>query len=222
MAYEKMPCLYDTQKDLHDRLHNTIVRYRGIPVMVQVESAKSLLLKDTVSGAQLFDVKPDDPDLDISSAEVGYLNWQPTMKIVRYYNAALAGTPNVVNYLERCPNRMYRQGLVSDSLKSYKIDGTEGINPMNLLNLEGFRASLTGLFPSLELGLELIANEKWPEVAISQSVAIKKTDSGMCLVYYRRVNVGWIIPRSRHIEMMDSELKWVVSRLMEKEGFDIR
>lgn len=221
MAYEKMPCLYDTVKDLQDRLEQTIVRYNQIPVIVNVAAKDKLVLTDIVTKEKLYEVKPSDPNLDISSAEIGYLNWKPQINLVKYYNSAWAKEPNKVAYFERQPRRAYRQGLYADVVSSFHIDGKDGIGSENLFGTDGFRASIVGEFPSLEMAIELMDHENWSEIAISQSIALQKIESGLTLVYFRTKNVGWIVPRTAQISVNEGKYAWAIKRLFEHDGLEV-
>lgn len=217
MAYEKMPCLYDTEKDLQDRIGGTVCRYKGVPYWVQIESAKKINLLDLVTQkAVVVGISPSDPEFDISSAEVGYVNFKYTPEQIRYMSNKSLG--NKVYYLERIPFRRFRQGLCGDSMTSYTIDGEPGIPAANLLASKGFYESQVNSWPSIPVALAIFERGQETEIAIGIDTALHKIESGLALVYYRKKNIGWITPgrRSFEIELSKSPDRWVYERVLSK------
>src|ERR1700754_558210 len=120
MKYEeRMPCRYDTEKDLVARLGNSIVRYDGKPVRVLVEGKSSLRLCNPVTGEEINTVKPNDPLLDISCPELGYANLPMGVKKPH----------NKVVYIERIPYRQFHQGLLTNQLMFSDIGGGQAHEP---------------------------------------------------------------------------------------------
>ncbi len=222
MAYEKMSCLYDTLKDLSDRLNGTIIRYKGVPVHVTVKGDGRLHLTDVANAnsmsGNLGAVSPKDPDLDISSIEIGYMNWDWSKESRRYLTVSQQrGEGNKVSYLQRLPIQRYRQGLTSDVVRTLGVDGESNKysseSSMELFN-EGFKNMVAGNYPTYPEAAQLLFDGEEKEIAISIDFALKATDSSLILVYYQTRNIGWIEPNKGLIKIPDDELEWVYRRLM--------
>jgi hypothetical protein len=213
MAYEKMACLYETEKDLVDRLGGTVCRYKGVPYVVHIEARTKINLLDLVSQKPVLSIRPNDPDFDISSAEIGYINFRWTKTQLKYSDTP-NDTSNKAYYLERVPFRRYRQGLCSDSLSGFHIDGKTSINPNALLFSDGFRDSQLGRFPSVREAIKLLEEEQ--QVAVGMDTALQKVDSGMILVWYRTKNIGWITPDNPTITIARTADSWVHERVLKR------
>lgn len=217
MAYEKMPCLYDTEKDLHDRIGGTVCRYKGVPYWVQVESAKKINLLDIVTQkTTVAGISPSDPEFDISSAEVGYVNFKYTPEQLRYMS--VKDKRNKVYYLERIPFRRFRQGLCGDSMTTYSVEGDPGIPAASVLASQGFLESQINCWPSIPTVLSIFERGLEKEIAVSVDTALQRIESGLVLVFHRTKNIGWITPgrRSFEIELAKSPHKWVYERVLKK------
>lgn len=217
MAYEKMPCLYETVDDLRSRLEGTICRYKGRAGVVAIETKKkiSLMTHDLAGLIATFD--PADPEFDISSPEIGYVNVSPSRQHLSR-NSSLKAETNLCFYVERTAQRQFRQGLYNSCLTCYSIDGiSAGMG--HVWQTRGLMESIEGTFPSLELSLDLLKTGQ-KEVAISRRVAFKRTDSGLILVYYAGKNVGWLEPKSTRVSIPEGPLSWLKEILIRKEGLE--
>jgi len=209
VAYEKMPCKYDTLKDLQDRLHGTYCRYDGKLYYVTVESKDVIVLYDSVSQRPKLNINPSDPNFDISSLEVGYMNLD--QKEMAQLGVESNGG---VLYLMRYPQRRYRQGVTPECLSAYRIENMD-ISPFrtgSLLRTAGFRKSIEGDFPSFNEALD----DKSAEVALSRDLAIKKTDSGLVLVYYKMVNIGWTLPGDNIVMFRGTPHDWLFQKILDE------
>src|SRR6185312_12225322 len=113
-----------------------------------------------------------------------------------------------VYYLERLPYRRYRQGLNAESLYSYDMEGKSGTPPQAVLTNPGMGDCLTGVYPSIKEAQECLSGTSIKEMAIAQDIALKKTDAGIILVFYRQDNIGWITPDSSSISIERSADSW--------------
>lgn len=212
MAYERMANRYSTMKDLSDRLHGTICRYKNVPATVSVVSEKCLMLTDICNGELIAKIKPDDPDFDISSPELGYFNYNESDGDAAIYTA-------------RQPYRRFRQGLYQQACNFSTIDGASlrGYYGKTFFSTKGFYNLLIGKFPSVEEAQAILRSDsKIEEIAISPSIALKKTGAGLILVYFRTTNVGWIKPDSNEVEIVVGEFDWVVERYFNRAGLVIK
>lgn len=205
MAYEKMPCLYDTERDLIDRLHQTICRFQGKAVLVTVETKSSLALFDPVDRSKLLTkIKPNDPDFDISSPELGYMNHDEK-----------------VLYVERLPQRRFRQGLTYECCSTYDVTGEGGARPMlsQYMQSSGLVDMIEGRYPKFREAQILLQKGAAKEIAVSRDIAFKMLDCGLILVYCKCHDVGYILPESFDIDYKTTETSWVVDRMLERIGY---
>lgn len=203
MIKEKMPNLYRATNDVRDRLNGCILRYDGKLIYCMQETATTLLLYNLRQDTVIKKIMVDDPLLDISSIELGYMNLENNQK------------ENVVRYAKRHPQKQYAQGIRPDHLTWHTIDGQEtsaalGRGTYNYTQ-EGFAQSIYGTFPMFDA----IEWETLNEVALSQMVALKKIDIGLVLVYFRTRNVGYIEPGKKVVKVPDDDSAWVVHRYLQ-------
>lgn len=204
MNQDKMPCRYDTFRDLNDRLEGSIVLYKDFPYYCAVRPDPTnlavgnlfLVRMDEYDGRNVstkaIQIKVDDPDLDISSVDLGYVNYEST-------------SGNSVYYLYRTTAKRFKQALYPAYISYKTIDGVDSSAGVVWNSRSGFDI-LVDLYPSLSTALERL--DRRGEVAISRDVAIKKVGSGPMFVYLRTKEVAWI--DSRNLEMVFShESDWV-------------
>lgn len=211
MAYEKMKCLYNTERDLIDRLHNTICRYDGSAFLVSVQSKNLIYLCDAVTGKTMKEIKPSDPEFDISSPEIGYVNL-----IVNKYGEE----NNKVFFLERNPYRKFRQGLYPECCTLYTIHGDQDRNYStgDFFRRQGLIDSIEGRFPTFREGLVKLRNGSDKQIAISRDIAMEGMKSGLIVVWCQGNDVGYIRHDGHQIEFQEDDTSWVVKRMLEKSG----
>lgn len=220
--YEEFtPCLYRTDKDLQDRLDNTICRYNGQPVRVHF-AAPGLLDLYPVVGKRgvrgpITQISADDPGLDISLLENGYMNWR--------YDEKLRGkregfdSENHVFYISGRPSKKYKQGFHASYAVYRKIDGSgnEKIPTEFLVSSQGMHDSILGEFPDVRQTIDeykSLEPGRSYETAVSRDVALSRTPVGVILVYYRCYMVGWMGPNDSKVTVTNDELQWVVERFL--------
>jgi hypothetical protein len=226
-TFEKMPCRYDTPNDIQQRLHGTICRYKGEPVYVYYDVPR-IRLKHPVTMKILVDeIKEDDPDFDISSPELGYMN----------FSFLGEKNPKVrVLYVEREPRKRYRQGLCSSHLTYSDITGNSGTLHIpgmayeHFIKSQGFYDMLVGnyfslddVFGALEEEAVMLGDVKiaCTQMALSKDTAIEKTRSGVYQVYFKADNVGWVAPGTRTVNVKSSEVGWVISRYLNQFSWKV-
>lgn len=199
---DKMPCKYETFKDLCDRLDGSIVLYRDFPYFVSVSPAPdgkggliylSRLDSGRTGDKKVIEVKIDDPDLDISATDLGYLNYKDSR-----------GTRRVL-YAYRTTAKHFKQALYPSYVSTRTIDG-ENWSVSNVWTSRGAFDLLIDQFPSFEQVMSLL--DTWHEVAISRDVALHKRKSGLILVYLRTKEVAWIDPRDKTLVFAENAT-WV-------------
>jgi len=204
-----MRCLYDTERDLIDRLHGTICRYDEKAVRVTVFGKSELQLVDPVSGKEVVRIRPNDELFDISSPEIGYLN--------------LTGTPSVdgVYKLERNPYKKYRQGLYAECCSVYSIDG-QASNKISSGTMFRYPIGLVSMienrYPSFQEAVKSLFREEMKEVAISKDIALSMMNTGLILIWCRGQDVAYLVPGSNSIGYKRDDTAWVIERMLKKSG----
>ncbi len=213
---EKVPCNYRLLKDLQDRLDGTICRYGGKAYYISVGSEEKINLYDVERRREIFKViSPDDPELDISFAECGYMNFTPTEKQQKTYGL---GPEGVVLYVTRNTSKKYKQGNYPSYTQLLNISGSPS-NKFDYATVcfsRGMVDFIEGVYPSPLQVLKEFSELKGKvsEVAVSPEIALRKESVGVIFVYYRGTQMGWIAPDTMNIVVTDHELKWVVERHM--------
>lgn len=205
-----MSCLWRSDKDLMDRLGGTHIKYRGEIVYAEFGHYPDPETKKEVSGLILFDplgsgktiamISPDDPDLDVSSFELGYVNTESERRDVK---------PDVI-YLTRSPQKQWKQGFMPQRIRANAVDGSKYTSSWSIPSIF---SSLCGDYPSYELYKDLRARKDPPDkIALSRQVAVKTELSGVTLVYIDCKNVAYI--SGQKVVLKDDNLKWIYERVL--------
>lgn len=201
-----MYCKYPAG-DLNARLGGTICRYTGKPYLVQVTDGGSVWLCDMVTGVQESKINPKDPEFDISTPELGYVN----------YN-------NYCLYASRYPGRRYKQGIDSrNTLQTPLPNSREGVRMgrNGNVNTEEFRQMLLNKYPDGREVLSRLRKGHYSSRAISRSVAFSIDPIGLVSVYYKNTLVGHIYPNKDIISVPTSDMAWIVSCHIDGFGFKV-
>ncbi len=208
----EIPCPYTTYKDVENRLHGTVCRYKNKPYYVSVsEECVVLHTVDRKRKVHVLDYS-NLSEIDVSSIEVGYINYVSGQGIPE------AEKPNKVYYMKRTVKRQWKQGLSQGNVIYEDLSGNKV--PTDLLFSKFFEDSVNGVFPSFNEAIKTIGRDG--EMAISQEVALKSLPVGVILLYLRGKNLGWIAPNSRSINLEDSSLAWVAKRQLSSYGLEIQ
>lgn len=195
-------------QDIRARLENTIIRYNGKPYLCGCEG-ETIVLYDIISKAVMHKKNPDDPGLDVSSIDLGYVN------ILVPRECAV--------YLIRNPVRQYRQGVDLRALEydaltppKYRFGVDHGY-----MNCQGFLDSYEGKFPSFKKAIKNL-EEGALSVALSKDVAILKDADGVLKVYFKQQEVGWIRPGTNKVLLPKTETSWItLFNLNMIEGWEV-
>jgi hypothetical protein len=223
LAYDEsllgVPCLYRTEKDLLDRLDGVIVRYDGLPYYCVYYGPLKLMLYplvDTTASKGMI-VDPDDPKLDISIPECRYVNHEYPKKLTKI------GYPTgpVVYYVTRDPTKMWKQGFAPGYSKFQNIEGkqAQACDPTTISRGQGMYDSLTGVYPTLEETFSIfkdVGPGAVRDIAVSRDVAFRKSEVDVVFVYYRTDLVGWMAPGSTKVNVVESDLGWVIERHLKR------
>lgn len=204
----RMPCRYILEKDLIDRLNGCTFLLDGIPVVVEWAGDENLTVFDITMGQVITKIRADDPRLDISSLELGYMN-----------------SPQRVYYIFRDPIKKYQQGVSPNNTRVSSIDGT----PLDMHVFFGFDSrrysfvrskefadSIMGNFPTIE---NFFQSEHIKEAAISQEIALQRSELGLIFVYHRCVKIGYIEGGS--IVIPNRKTSWVTQKILERNDINL-
>lgn len=152
-------------------------------------------------------IDPDDPDLDISSLTLGYVNISQT----DYLTAV---------YLRREARRQYKQGVDLNHLTQFVLrDKVNNIHPQ-FLKSKALLDSLEGNFPTFERAKQLIG-KGWYSVALSRDVAIKR-EVDMIKVYVKTDEVGYMKAGSSKVNVPTTATSFIdMYFLREINGWDV-
>jgi hypothetical protein len=200
-------------RDLSLKLNDTICRYKNKPVYIKVADGTLCLYELTSAGQKWFKViKSDDPDLDISSIPLGYIQ----------YN-------HRVYYLTRIPMRKTKQGLSAGTLRITSLKSTSNSKGLSsaLIWSQAFVDMVLDQYPSLQDSMKLLRKHYsldtkfCGEVALSRDIAISINEMGIIEVYYKTQFVGWIQPDRFTVHVPKSDLGWVISKYLSGLSWEI-
>lgn len=186
--------------DINARLGGTVIRYDGRPYHCTVEG-EQIVLTDLISRQVIHRKNPDDPAIDVSSLDLGYVNIETPAR------AAV--------YLERNPARRYRQGVDFNNLRYTPLTRPSsrfGVEP-NSMWCKGFVDSHMGNFPTFKKAMSDLLASKAHSVALSKQVALLK-DKDDIKVYYQTEEVGWVRDMNRVI-VPKTEVSWITVQTLE-------
>jgi hypothetical protein len=217
MAYEKMSCLYESFEDLQNRLSGSVCRYDGEAVYVNVESASKITLYSLDQSTILFTIKPKDPKFDISSPELGYMNYDTPAR----FSLSKRYPPEAI-YVRRVPYRRYKQGISADCVRTFDVSGhPRGYNYFMLS--DGMKVLIENRgYPSYATALRTLVNQEGPyenkikSIAVSQELALSMEESGLVLVYFRTQNIGYIEPNSIRVNLTQDPFSFIYPEVMRK------
>lgn len=195
-------------QDLRQRLEGGIIFYNGLPHYVtqaRADSSRPLhLVPITDMNGDSFSVSLDDDLLDVSSPKLGYVNHR-----------------NNAYYLSRIPARRYKQSLCLNSLEIFSpsqnmsvYNAGTGAGNSNLARDILFGLSthhmFTDSYPSSKGAIKLLQSGSVNSVALSRNVAVTRNDFGVCHVWYKNQNVGYLDGQGM-IKVPEDEISFVVT-----------
>lgn len=204
---------YGQVSDLEQKLHDTIIRYKGIPYYTLVDGTNLCLRSlDNANGKIVHSVNYRDPDIDISTVPLGYVNLDP-------YKAAI--------YIKRLPVRRVKQGINAHNTHVEFALGTtrqilDHYGRNGLLYNKEFENSILGKFPPLPEALNRLRElyqeseiETNTPIAISRDVGLSMDEQGIIKVFYQEGYVGWMPPNENTVMVgSKNNLGWVVSKYL--------
>jgi hypothetical protein len=166
-------------EDIKARLGGTIIRYKGIPVKVEVQDLGQLALFSLEGhGLIASNVDPEDVNIDISSLTLGYLNIDhPDYKLAVY--------------LKREPARQYRQGIDVQRLTQTVLRSNgAGVHP-KILEGKCLVDCVANNYPSFSQAMKLLVEKGFFSVALSRDVAVQR-EYDKLKVFVKEIEVGYV------------------------------
>ncbi len=197
--------------DVNQKLDGCVFRYKGVPYMVRAGGGGAqVTLYELTNPHKIYaQIKYNDPDLDISSVPLGYVNR------VMFDD---------VSYLIRNPIRRVKQGVNEQNTKVVPLPGRPRlVNVHNFIWSQGFIDAVTNKFPPLDVALKSLRQRlnvvnmqeiRYQSMAISRDIALMIDEMGIITVFYKNNYVGWIQPNKDIVHVKSNELGWVVSRYL--------
>jgi hypothetical protein len=190
---------YLHQDDLYSKLHNTVVRYKGDPVIVQVgEGIRSMHthLKYLKTGKKVTDyegvIHCSNPLLDISSPPLGYCNYGKNSY-----------------YTNRLPVRRYRTGLASENLyvsiarPTIRFDDDE-VSSVKILKSKELSKTILGEYPSFKECLDFFDyGDNFLAIAFDRKYCIVKDEIGILKLKHLNRSIGFMAKKDREFTLID-------------------
>lgn len=196
-------------RDLQARLDSTICRYRGLPYYVRYAGPGLLnlyaLQKVNNRHDADFVINSNDPDFDISTIPMGYVQYTNTL----------------VYYVSRRPQRMYKQGVSADALSFTDLRG--GIVSGSAFSKQ-FENMVMGNYSSLNQVQKAFKDaEVDMELAISRDCALKLNHKiRIVSVFFKNDEVGWMQEGTDTVIVPSSEKGWLVSRYLSQFNWRVQ
>ena len=150
----------------------------------------------------------DDPELDISSLDLGYVNIQNPVACAVY--------------LARTGARRYKQGIDLNAL-SYAVLVPPGLSfgvSGEMMFCQGFLDAYEGKYPSLKEAIKLIGAGA-RSVALSTDVAVMR-DKDLFKVFIKGDEVGWMKAGTTIVNVPKTDTSWLSTYFLERiEGWKI-
>lgn len=204
-----MRCEY-LPNDFEARLNGGVAFYDGKPVLINAAGG-TIAICTFPEGQQIKRIEPDDPSLDISSPQLGYINTQRNCY-----------------YIYRKPARRYKQTLTHQAIDYYDPVNTDSVKntPISLNDQfysTNFKKMLENEYPPLDGVLKALNSEtsKIKSRAISRDVALAIDSFGIVRVYYKMEEVGYINPGSTTVQVPGGTLAWVISKYLREYAWEV-
>lgn len=156
-------------QDLRQRLDSGVVFYRGIPYIYSLrDEAGVARLYSLKNSSEFITVHPKDPEIDIRSPKIGFVNYK-----------------GKAYYLARYPHRRYKQSFCLRSVTAFDIIAGQNYAPPMSLQSGPIHNMLMDEYPRIETALKDINNNVAKSIAISKEIAIGRDDLDNIKVWYK-------------------------------------
>lgn len=200
---------YDTAEDIHMRLHNSIVRYLGRPVLVSHQGGSlGVVVTDLITGKQKS-VDPNSDEVDISSPPLGYIN-----------------TGGKLYYASRSSARRQKQGIPVNELLCHQEPNVLG---------EGYKGArcdqadighcILGEYPSVEAATDYLKRGLVSGMAFDRRMGFHsfKRKTPLFDIRYVCKSIGLYLPSERVAVLPEtvSEIEKSATRLLKSHGISV-
>lgn len=181
--------------DIRARLGSTVIRYKNKPYYCEVDG-EQVVLMDLITRNTVHRKTADDPDLDVSSMDLGYVN--------------IENPRNVAVYVKRLPRRMYKQGIDLSALSYHALTLPANRFSVGQDNMwcKGFVDSYEGNFPTFSQAIKFLTDGKRYSVAITRDVALLR-DKDTVKVYVKDDEVAWLRLGTKQVIVPKGDCSWV-------------
>lgn len=207
------PLRYDTPADVKLRLHNSIVRYKGIPVNVQLYNGSSLVLKAHTlrpNEDPIFHdtIHSSDVELDISSPPLGYMN-----------------TPNTSIYVQRIATRKQIQGFylgsahwIIDNLEAHYNNSTI----QQYLTSEPIANTILNKYPKgINVLEKLLSNPTIKSIAFHSKFSLMKDDINLLKLRHMGRSIGFVKPNTNKLIINKEFNNPIFTKILTQHGFEV-
>lgn len=194
-------------EDIRQRLGGTVIRYNNRPYYCAVDGGL-IILQDLVTGRIEHKVTADDPLIDISSLDLGYVN--------------ISHPLSCAVHCARAGQRRYKQGVDFHHLVYNVLTIPSEKFSMNgdWMKCQGFLDAYEGKYPSFKDATKMISSGS-KSVALSREVAILR-DKDIMKVFVKNDEVGWYKAGTNSVYVPTTETSWITGYYLETiEGWKI-
>lgn len=194
--------IFWNENDVASYLMGTIVLYKGLPHSITGQTGRTIEIT-RVDLDKRFDVQKSDPELDVGTVPLGYVN----------YNRR-------VYYLQRIPRRQWRQGIRPENLECYvddqKASSTRNIRP--ILSSSSFVKAIKGDYPTFK---RVVKDPEAPQfVALSRDVMVKGVGKGSWEIFHQKELAGQATSRGK-VTLIEGPCKWVLEDELSKINWKV-
>lgn len=175
---------FATAADVRMRLHDTFLRYKNNHYYAlhpgPEDRTINLILNDIVTKKPVITIDANDPELDVTSPPLGYVQYPKWNDCV---------------FISRIPFRRQKQGVSHDSVSVYSVwDMRERMHSRDYFHTEFFLSNLSGVFPTYGGVLASINKSKETKIAraFDRSFCILHNKEKETLLQYNCTNIGVI------------------------------
>lgn len=187
---------YESVEDAQMRLRNTVVLYKGKPVVVtsvqhgrgEDEGPMRVLIQDlpiNLAKAEPFDrgLRLEDEKAERKYISSKYFDIAP-------FPLGYVNSPDGAFYCARLPNRVQKQGLCAENF-SGKLNNGMSVNWQTFLKCKETPAMIANNYPSFDKAMAAL--ERCPSVAFSREFCLVKDEvlPDLIFLYHKGVKVGW-------------------------------
>jgi hypothetical protein len=199
--------------DYTARLHNTVVCYRGFPVLLSVLGSSEFQISPVHKKSQLQPqiIKPNDPLLDISTPPLGWFDYNDP----NGYRCA--------HYIERVPTRQFHQGLIAGNIRLYYLSGNKILGGLDrhAHMSKGYEDLVLGNYQEVGKNLERLKIPDVLSVALSRNIAVSKKEEKLYSVFYKREEAGYIIPGKNVVKVPNERFSAIIIRFLKEIPWEV-